>query len=127
MSSAGITSGFDNTPVTKGLLLCVGGCSAVAYLLDCRSSVHLQLIPNLTSQREFWRLITTQCVATTTGEFFFGSLVLFQLRVIERQFGSSKYAAFFFVTSALSTMFEIGALAVGNKFGLTSIPAGPYG
>ncbi|CAG8601855.1 12240_t:CDS:2 [Cetraspora pellucida] len=125
--SAGTHPGFDNAPVTKGLLLCVGGCSLVAYFLECRHLTHLQLIPNLTTEYEFWRLITSQCITTTSGDYFFGSLVMYQLRVIERQFGSSKYAAFFLVTSALSTIFEIGALAVGRKYGLTSIPAGPYG
>lgn len=31
------------------------------------------------------------------------------------------------MTSALSTIFEIGALAVGRRYGLKFIPAGPYG
>ncbi|RHZ81376.1 hypothetical protein Glove_120g224 [Diversispora epigaea] len=127
MSSVGIHYGFENAPITRGLLLCISGCSLVTYLLDRRSLVHLQLIPNLISQHEFWRLITSQSIFTSSGEFFLGSLVLYRLRVIERQFGSSKYAAFFFVTSALSTIFEIGALTIGNKYGLTYIPAGPYG
>ncbi|CAG8589821.1 782_t:CDS:10 [Diversispora eburnea] len=113
--------------MSSGLLLCISGCSLVTYLLDRRSLVHLQLIPNLTSQHEFWRLITSQSIFTSSGEFFLGTIVLYRLRVIERQFGSSKYASFFFVTSTLSTIFEIGALTIGNKYGLTYLPAGPYG
>ncbi|RGB23841.1 hypothetical protein C1646_633384, partial [Rhizophagus diaphanus] len=118
---------FHNAPVTKSLLLCIGGCSLVAYLLDSRSLFHLQLIPNLTTNHEFWRLITSHSVLTTSGEFFFGSIIIYHLRIIERQFGSSKYAAFFFVSSALSTILEVGTLAIGRQFHLKFIPAGPYG
>ncbi|GBB85915.1 hypothetical protein RclHR1_12350004 [Rhizophagus clarus] len=128
MSTApGSQSGFHNAPVTKGLLLCIGGCSLVAYLLDSRSLFHLQLIPNLTTQHEFWRLITSHSVLTTSGEFFFGSIIIYHLRIIERRFGSSKFAAFFFVSSALSTILEVGTLAIGRQFRLKLIPAGPYG
>ncbi|CAB4493650.1 hypothetical protein RhiirA5_357372 [Rhizophagus irregularis] len=128
MSTApGSQSGFHNAPVTKSLLLCIGGCSLVAYLLDSRSLFHLQLMPNLTANHEFWRLITSHSVLTTSGEFFFGSIIIYHLRIIERQFGSSKYAAFFFVSSALSTILEVGTLAICRQFHLKFIPAGPYG
>ncbi|CAB5381329.1 unnamed protein product [Rhizophagus irregularis] len=79
----------------------LGGCSLVAYLLDSRSLFHLQLIPNLTANHEFWRLITSHSVLTTS--------------------------AFFFVSSALSTILEVGTLAIGRQFHLKFIPAGPYG
>ncbi|CAI2167811.1 9144_t:CDS:2 [Funneliformis geosporum] len=121
-TASGSQTGFHNAPVTKGLLICIGGCSLASYLLDIRSSFPLQLTHN-----ELWRLITSHSILTTSGEFFFGSIVMYNLRVIERQFGSSKYAAFFFVSSALSTILEVGALAIGKRFGVTFIPAGPYG
>ncbi|CAG8439836.1 13273_t:CDS:2 [Funneliformis caledonium] len=81
-TASGSQTGFHNAPVTKGLLICIGGCSLAAYLLDIRSSFHLQL-----SQNE----------------------------------------AFLFVSSALSTILEVGALAIGKRFGVTFMPAGPYG
>ncbi|CAG8588859.1 15269_t:CDS:2 [Funneliformis mosseae] len=81
-TASGSQTGFHNAPVTKGLLICIGGCSLAAYLLDIRSSFHLQLTQN---------------------------------------------EAFLFVSSALSTILEVGALAIGKRFGVTFMPAGPYG
>ncbi|RUS14981.1 hypothetical protein BC937DRAFT_93063 [Endogone sp. FLAS-F59071] len=76
--------------------------------------------------QQFWRLLTHHCAFANSSELFFGSLVLYHMRVIERQFGSSKYAAFLFVSSIVSTLLEVGALVSGGPFGLKYIPAGPY-
>ncbi|CAO3646789.1 unnamed protein product [Cunninghamella blakesleeana] len=53
-------------------------------------------------------------------------MIIYAMRIIERYFGSSKYAAFIFVIINLSTLLEIGALVTGIKFGLRYIPGGPY-
>nr|CAG8460756.1 4902_t:CDS:2 [Entrophospora candida] len=127
MPYSGAKTGFRNAPITKALLLCVSGCSLAAYLLDRKSLFQLQLNPQITTNHELWRLLTSNIALTTSGEFFFGSIAIYQLRIIEQQFGSSKYAAFFFISTALSTIFEVGALFFGRSYGLTHIPPGPYG
>jgi len=55
-----------------------------------------------------------------------GGLVLYHLRIIERQFGPNRYASFIFASSALSTLLELGALFAGQSYGFKYIPAGPY-
>ncbi|CAO3589256.1 unnamed protein product [Absidia cylindrospora] len=53
-------------------------------------------------------------------------MLIYSMRIIERQFGSSKYAAFVFVTISLATLLEIGALVTGIKLGFRYVPGGPY-
>ncbi|KAG9290944.1 hypothetical protein G9A89_011094 [Geosiphon pyriformis] len=117
---------FRNAPVTKALILGVGGCSLAAHYFDLQPNLHLQLIPNLTVDHEFWRLITSHCSFTNAGEAVLGGMVLYNLRNIERQFGSAKYAAFILASSAISTLLELGALWAGRSYGLKFIPSGPY-
>ncbi|CAH1758034.1 19386_t:CDS:2 [Entrophospora sp. SA101] len=107
MPYSGAKTGFRNAPITKALLLCVSGCSLAAYLLDRKSLFQLQLNPQITTNHELWRLLTSNIALTTSGEFFFGSIAIYQLRIIEQQF--------------------VGALFFGRSYGLTHIPPGPYG
>ncbi|RUP46073.1 hypothetical protein BC936DRAFT_147391, partial [Jimgerdemannia flammicorona] len=123
MQSSG-PPGFYNAPVSKFLLLSVGGCSLLANVLTVKTAFHLQLTPHLTTHHQFWRLLTHHCAFANSSELFFGGMVLYHLRVIERHFGSSKYAAFLFVSSVISTLLEVGALVSGGPFGLRYIPAG---
>ncbi|CAG8602215.1 11254_t:CDS:2 [Ambispora gerdemannii] len=104
----------------------LGSCTLATALLDLKPFLQLQLIPNITEQHEFWRLITSHCAFASSGEVLLGGLVLYHLRTIERQFGTPKYAAFLFASSAISTILELGALWAGKSFGLNYIPGGPY-
>ncbi|KAI8645530.1 hypothetical protein BD408DRAFT_411585 [Parasitella parasitica] len=119
-------AGFYNVPVTKFLVLFVGACSILAAIMNFKPYFNLQLIPHMTVHHQFWRLLTSQVAFGSSGDVFFGSLLLYTLRVIERQYGSSKYTAFLFISVVISTSLELGALAVGAQLGLKSIPGGPY-
>ncbi|KAF7722722.1 hypothetical protein EC973_002815 [Apophysomyces ossiformis] len=119
-------TGFYNVPITKLLVLSIGGCSILAAMLDFKPLLHLQLSPHLTIHHQFWRLITSHCAFANSGEMFFGTLLLYTMRVIERQYGSAKYAAFVFLALLISTFLELGILVSAAKLGLRSIPGGPY-
>lgn len=103
--------GFYNVPVTKFLMLFIGSCSLLASILNYKQIFHLQLSPHITIHHQvgipflahlwrcslayhdqFWRLFASHCAFTNSGELFFGLLLLYSMRVIERQFGSAKYA-----------------------------------
>ncbi|KAI9257177.1 hypothetical protein BDA99DRAFT_539281 [Phascolomyces articulosus] len=124
MQTAG-PSGFYNVPTTKFLILFVGTCSVLASILDLKPIFHLQLSPHVTIHHQFWRLITSHCAFTNSGELFFGLLLIYAMRVIERQYGTAKYAAFVFLTLWISTFLELGALVSGAKLGFRRIPGGP--
>ncbi|KAG0187667.1 hypothetical protein DFQ28_005979 [Apophysomyces sp. BC1034] len=119
-------AGFYNVPITKLLVLSIGGCSILAAMLDFKPLLHLQLSPHLTIHHQFWRLISSHCAFANSGEMFFGTLLLYTMRVIERQYGSAKYAAFVFLALLISTFLEVGVLVSGARLGLRSIPGGPY-
>ncbi|KAI9314387.1 hypothetical protein BX666DRAFT_1966128 [Dichotomocladium elegans] len=119
-------SGFYNVPVTKFLMLFVGSCSLLASILDLKAIFHLQLSPHIVIHHQLWRLFTSHCAFTNSGELFFGLLLIYTMRVIERHYGSAKYAAFVFVTLWVVTFLEIGALVSGAKLGFRRVPGGPY-
>ncbi|KAI8145707.1 hypothetical protein BJV82DRAFT_678481 [Fennellomyces sp. T-0311] len=107
-------------------MLFVGTCSVLASILDLKPIFHLQLSPHVTIHHQFWRLFTSHCAFTNSGELFFGMLLMYSMRVIERQYGSAKYAAFVFITLWVATFLELGALVSGAKLGFRRIPGGPY-
>ncbi|KAJ1531232.1 hypothetical protein HK405_001424, partial [Cladochytrium tenue] len=64
---------------------------------------------------------------SNSSEILFGSLLLYHFRLLERQWGSRKYAAFAFVSSAISTGLALSALYIGRAAGLVRVASGPYG
>ncbi|KAI9020786.1 hypothetical protein CLU79DRAFT_755499 [Phycomyces nitens] len=125
MQAAGAT-GLYNVLVTKALILWIGGCSVIVALFQQKMFLHLQLRPHLTVHHQFWRLLTSHCAFTNSGDLFYGMLILYAMQVVERHFGSAKYVAFVFVALVLSSLLEIGALVLGGSLGLKRIPGGPY-
>ncbi|CAO3662286.1 unnamed protein product [Rhizopus stolonifer] len=100
--------------------------SVSASILGLNPYFHLQLTPHITTQYQFWRVFTSHIAFNNSGDFLFGTLLLYMLRVIERHYGTAKYAAFLFVTFIISTLLELSTLIVGKGIGLESIQGGPY-
>ncbi|KAG0012544.1 hypothetical protein BGZ81_001498 [Podila clonocystis] len=120
-------SGFYNAPTTKALLLIIGGLSLLSSIFQIKTDFHLQLVPHLTTHHQFWRLISSHFVFSTSTEVLFGGLIIYHLRIIERLFSPGKYAAFQFVSAILCTFLNIAVLVSGSALGLNILPAGPYG
>ncbi|KAI8061416.1 hypothetical protein BC940DRAFT_310274 [Gongronella butleri] len=125
MSVVGL-AGFYNAPVTKLLVFSNWFLSVVISILQWKPLIHLQLSPHITLHHQFWRIFTSQLVFTSTGDVFFGTMVIYAMRIVERQFGSAKYAAFVVVMLGVAALMEIGALVMGLKLGFRYIPGGPY-
>ncbi|ORX62085.1 hypothetical protein DM01DRAFT_1403798 [Hesseltinella vesiculosa] len=119
-------AGFYNAPVTKLLVMGNWVLAVLISILQWKPYIHLQLSPHITIHHQFWRLLTCQFVFTSTGDVFFGTMVIYAMRTVERQFGSTKYAAFVLVMIGVATLLEIGALVTGLKLGFRYIPGGPY-
>ncbi|KAF9908448.1 hypothetical protein EC991_009801 [Linnemannia zychae] len=120
-------SGFYNAPTTKGVLLVVGALTLLSSIFQLKTDFHLQLVPHLTTHHQFWRLITSHFVFSSSTEMLFGGLIIYHLRIIERLFGPAKYVAFLFVSAVTCTLLNIAVLVTGNALGLNVLPAGPYG
>ncbi|KAJ1658052.1 hypothetical protein IWQ61_002639 [Dispira simplex] len=121
------STGFHNTPLSKALTFGVGAGSIVASIMHWKPYLRMILNPHLTRDYQFWRLATSQLAFYNSGEVLFGCLMLYQFRVIERQFGSKKFSAFIALTAIATKLLELGFLISGNALGLNVLPAGPYG
>ncbi|KAJ9086420.1 hypothetical protein DSO57_1004145 [Entomophthora muscae] len=118
-------SGFYNAPVTKSILIGTVSISLLTSILNWKKYLHLQLFPHVVSQHQFWRLFVSQLAFTRSGEVLLGSLLIYQARLLERLYGSAKYASFLLLSLALSTAIQCLTLAAGRSY-LKAIPPGPY-
>ena len=87
-----IASGFTNAPVTKALVLGVVLTSFLASFTDTKYFVWIEIRPHLFDYWQFWRLVTWQTCYTNSTEVLFAAMTLYQLRAIERLWGSKKFA-----------------------------------
>ncbi|KAI8375754.1 hypothetical protein EDC96DRAFT_496436 [Choanephora cucurbitarum] len=111
-------SGFRHAPVTKFLVPVVGVSSALATFFNTTSLE----ITQLSVQGQLWRLFTSQWAFSSIGTSVIGTWLIYRLRIVERRYGSAKYAAFVFITFMASTMVQTSAFWVGFK----SMAGGPY-
>ncbi|KAJ3246029.1 hypothetical protein HDU78_008036 [Chytriomyces hyalinus] len=103
-------SGFYNAPVSKAVFI-VSGVSSLAMSI---LAVHRRGVFGT-----LWYLVAF----STSSEVLFSSLVMYSLRLLERQFGSIKFASMLLVTSFLSLATSLG---IHWLFGFRSA-SGPYG
>ncbi|RMY27397.1 hypothetical protein D0866_10179 [Hortaea werneckii] len=87
-----ITSGFTNAPVTKLLVFGIILTSFLATLTDTKYFFWIEVRPHLLDYAQFWRLLTWQVCYTNSTEVLFAGMSLYQLRIIERLWGTRKFA-----------------------------------
>src|SRR5271170_6636237 len=84
--------GFKNTPVTKYFLTSIIASSTVTSLLTLKPYTHIQIVPHLLHQWQWWRIPVWMASYSNAGEVLFACLAVYNLRALERLFGSRKYA-----------------------------------
>lgn len=87
-----LASGFTNAPVTKALVVGVVLTSFLASVTDTKYFIWIEVRPHLFDYWQFWRLITWQLCYTNSTEVLFAAMTFYQMRVIERLWGSRKFA-----------------------------------
>lgn len=87
-----LASGFTNAPVTRTLVLGVVLTSFLASITDTKYFIWIEIRPHLLDYWQLWRLLTWQLCYTNSTEALFAAMTLYQLRVIERLWGSRKFA-----------------------------------
>lgn len=87
-----LASGFTNAPVTQLLLLAIVGSAIIASLTDTKYFLWIEVRPHLLDYWQYWRLLTWQLAYTNSAEVLFAAMTFYQLRVIERLWGSRKFA-----------------------------------
>lgn len=104
-----LASGFTNAPITQLLLLGIVGSAIIASLTDTKYFLWIEVRPHLLDYWQYWRLLTWQLAYTNSAEVLFAAMTFYQLRVIERLWGSRKFAVGHHSTFSMRSMDTIHA------------------
>lgn len=83
---------FTNAPVTRLAVLGLVSASIIASLLDVKHYFYILIDTHLWRYRQFWRMLAYQLCYTNSTEVLFGAMSFYNLRIVERMWGSRKYA-----------------------------------
>jgi membrane associated rhomboid family serine protease len=83
---------LSGAPVTKLLLAGIVTTSIAASLLDAKHYTFILVDTHLWRHHQLWRLLTYQLSYTNSTEVLFAAISLHSLKVVERMWGSRKYA-----------------------------------
>ncbi|KAF3034611.1 hypothetical protein E8E12_005464 [Didymella heteroderae] len=124
-----ISSGFTNAPVSQFLVFGTVIGSLVASLTDTRYYLPIAVVPHIWGYGQLWRTLTWVWVWTNSTEVLFGVLGFYQLRVVERLWGSRKFLSFLVATLPYTTLlppllltFVLRPLTLGY---VNYLPSGP--
>ena len=79
-------------PVTKYFLASIIASATFTSLLTLKPYTHIQIVPHLLHQWQWWRIPVWMASYSNAGEVLFACLAVYNLRGLERSFGSRKYA-----------------------------------
>jgi hypothetical protein len=83
---------FASTPVTRTLVLGLVGASIAASLFDVKHYFYISVGTHILQYRQTWRALIWQLCYTNSSEVLFAAMILYNLRIVEQQWGSRKYA-----------------------------------
>jgi len=86
-------SGFTHTPATRAFLTLLVLSSIGASVLSLKPYLPLKITPHLWPYLQLWRIATFQLACTSSTELLFSAAVLYQMRVLERVWGTRKFAS----------------------------------
>ncbi|KAF3187889.1 hypothetical protein TWF225_004103 [Orbilia oligospora] len=86
--------GFTHTPISQFFVYYLVIAAVLISVSDYKYLFHIQIIPHLWRWGQWWRVLIWQFSYANTGEVLFASLAVYTLRVVERLWGSRKFASF---------------------------------
>lgn len=87
-----LSTGFANAPVSRSVAYVLVGFSILASVTDTKHYFYIQVQPHLWRYRQLWRIFTYQLCYTNSTEVLFAAMTVYNMRVVERLWGSRKYA-----------------------------------
>jgi hypothetical protein len=87
-----LSTGFADAPVSRSLAYGIVAASILASILDVKHYFYIQVDPHLWRYHQLWRIFTYQLCYTNSTEVLFAAMTIYNMRVIERLWGSRKYA-----------------------------------
>ncbi|KAK9897263.1 hypothetical protein P389DRAFT_55154 [Cystobasidium minutum MCA 4210] len=120
---------FAHAAASKGILAWTGISSVIVSTFGRKYLCHLQLVPHITRDHQFWRLISQNLAFTSSIDLFVAILVLYNTSItLERRYGTAKFVSFALVTTFFGTAFEVLSLSLFRylNIAIVSLPAGPF-
>jgi hypothetical protein len=87
-----LSTGFADAPVSRSLAYGIVAASILASVTDVKHYFYIQVDPHLWRYHQLWRIFTYQLCYTNSTEVLFAAMTIYNMRVIERLWGSRKYA-----------------------------------
>ncbi|KAK6586007.1 hypothetical protein PZA11_001064 [Diplocarpon coronariae] len=84
-----LSTGFANAPVSRSLVYALVGTSILASITDTKHYFYIQVDPHLWRYHQLWRIFAYQLCYTNSTEVLFAAMTVYNMRVIERLWGSS--------------------------------------
>lgn len=122
-----LASGLRDTPTTTLLLLALPTTSLLTTLLSLKPYLPISIHPHLYPSLQLSRLFTHQLAHTSSSTLLFTCVLLYQLRVLERLYGSRRYASLLLATcpiTAFTTVVSAIALKLLSTGRYNYVPAG---
>ena len=117
--------------MNKVLCICMGTASMATsfWLADRRSPILRMFLDSsammslMRNNGNWWRMVVHDFMFSSNGELFFGLVLLYHLRIIERLFGSKKYSSFIIVNSLMTTALQVLGMLIFRNL---KVPFGCY-
>jgi membrane associated rhomboid family serine protease len=125
-----LTSGFASTPTTRLLILLYVSSSIITSLVSIKHLLPIRPTPHLWPYLQLSRILTYQLASTASTDLLFTAVLLYTTRVLERLWGTRKFASFVLGVLALS---GLGTVLLGTLLSILTvgrwnyIPAGLTG
>ena len=129
-------SGFSHASFSKGTLLILSFNTVLMGIFKSYRHYDLALFPHIIPGNQFLRLFTSNLgivfhhfkpqAFSSSAQLFLGSLLLYNFRILERQWGTSKFASVLFVATAMTTSLDILALTLLRTY-VSRLAHGPIG
>ncbi|PQE17022.1 UBA domain-containing Ucp14 protein [Rutstroemia sp. NJR-2017a BBW] len=123
-----ISTGFADVPVTRSLVYAIILTSILVSVTDSKHLFYIQLDPHLLRYHQLWRMCVYQLCYTNSTEVFFGAMTWYNMRVVERLWGSRRFASFLLLCFAFTSLAAPILLLILRPLSLYTInylPAGP--
>ncbi|RAK97565.1 protein dscB [Aspergillus ibericus CBS 121593] len=125
-----ITSGLTNAPISKSFLIYTIASSVALAIFDLKHLTHIQVVPHIWQYGQFWRMLVWQEAGfANSTEALFAAMLVYHLRVVERAWGTRKFATFLLTTLPYTTLLPplllilvVRPLTLGK---LNYLPSGP--
>ncbi len=86
------TMSFTNAPVTRSLVYGLIGVSIAVSLLDIKHYFYILVDLHLWQFHQTWRALIYQLCYTNSSEVLFAAMTIYNMRSVERMWGSRKFA-----------------------------------